>query len=133
VSTHQFNIGGNHLGGLFETTVFGQSLKEVLCQGVGLTGLGKKGSDTLHLLFTVNGGVLEEGTDGLVGGDGTLKGLQVLLNGIKGALAGSSGEKGSGVTSIKTVKCNGSLKKEDYRRSNLVCVAVESILIITLT
>jgi hypothetical protein len=109
VSTHQFSIGGNNLGGLFETTVFGQSLKEVLCQGVGLTGLGKKGSDTFHLLFTVNGGVLEEGANGLVSGDGTLEGLQVLLDGIERSLTGGGGEESGGITTVKSVECNGSL------------------------
>ena len=97
------------LGGFVQTTVLGESLKEVLSDLVGLTIDLQGGEDTFHLGTTVNSGVFQEALESSILLNGLRESLEILLNGIERVLTSGSGVESSSITTIKTEKGDRSL------------------------
>lgn len=112
MSTHQFGISSQDLGGLVQTAVLSQGLEEVLGQWVDLANLGQQGSNTFRLGLTRHGRVLQEGLERLVFAHNGFQLLQVALNSLQRVLASGSGVQCRGVTTVQTVKRNWRLKDE---------------------
>jgi hypothetical protein len=106
VSTHQFRESFNNLGGLVQTTILGQSLKEVLGDFTGLTSLLQGGNNTFHLDSTVDGRVFQESSERGILLNSLVKSLEVLFNSFKNVLTSSSSVKSSSITTVKTEKSN---------------------------
>jgi len=108
VGGHQGTVRVDDLDGIVETTVLSQGIEEVLGQVVVLAG-GKQLLDTLLLLDTVDGGVLEVLAELGILLDNALDGLQVSIDNIQSLLLVSGSEQGGGVTALNSVNDSGDL------------------------